>query len=103
MQDCYIRNGAPLTTNDHYTLADLDPPVQRMVLEWIADNILPGNESDEIHHGTLKHQMEYDIGVYVSGNQFKDAMLKSGYVPLHTDSVPILHEKVSSPSFLAAP
>ena len=82
MSDCFIRNGVPLTTNDHYTMADLDLPVQKMVMQWIADNIFPGGPNDIEHHGHLKHQMEYDIGVYVSGNQMKDAMLQSGFRPI---------------------
>jgi len=54
-----------------------------MVMRWIKDNIRP---SDKVLYGRtsygLKHILEHDTKIYLTNNEFKDAMMFAGYLPV---------------------
>jgi hypothetical protein len=79
----HIKNNKPVTQNDTSLLKDLIPSEQKTVLDWIGINIQPrktplyGSSS----YG-IKHILQRDTGVYCTNNQFKDAMMQSGFMPV---------------------
>ena len=93
MPDIYsiiTEDGDPVTTAEYpaYSLdddllSDLSHRQQKDIMLWIEENIRERKTPNEyLHTYRLKHMMQYDIGLYVTDNQFKDAMLKSGYYPI---------------------
>ena len=85
--ECKIVNERPWTWHDPHVLEDLSENDQYRILQWIANNVFPSRNGETDDSGHLKHQMEHDIGMYVSGNLFKHAMLQSGYHPLEINSI----------------
>lgn len=83
-----IKDGRPMTfeesgEEDLKLMDDLSSGEQKVIREWIQRNIWPSSTYDS--HSTsygIKHIMEDDTGVYVTNNQFKDAMLQCGFVPV---------------------
>lgn len=81
-----IKNGRPYSIENGYVDADLitDHPEdeQRIVMDWIRDNLLPRKTIlyERTSYG-LKHLLERDTGIYLTNNEFKDAMLFAGYEP----------------------
>lgn len=58
----------------------------KIVLDWIEENIYPRKtELTGVSSYGLKHIMTRETGIYVTNNQFKDAMLKRGYTPTNPD------------------
>ncbi len=82
-----IKNGRPYTNEngweDDSMLVDLSPERQRAVLAWIDDNVKPAHRTNtsQTSYG-LKHLLEDDTGIYLTNNQFKDAMWEKGYKPV---------------------
>lgn len=82
-----IKNGRPYTIENGYTddalLHTESESTIGLVSEWIQKNV---RKSNKILHGQtsygLKHLLEKDTGVYLTNNQFKDAMLLAGYCPV---------------------
>lgn len=75
--------GLPAYIIDDDLLEDLPKRQQKEVLKWIKDNISPRKTPNKVYHTyRLKHVLQWDIGIYLTENQFKDAMLKSGYYPV---------------------
>ncbi len=60
----------------------------RLVGEWIRNNIRPAKAilSGRTSYG-LKHVLHSDTGLYLTNNQFKDAMLLAGYKPVNPDEL----------------
>lgn len=58
------------------------------VCNWIKDNIYPRKTPllDYTSYG-IKHILENDTGIYLTNNQFKDAMLLCGYEPVDPDEL----------------
>lgn len=90
-----IKNGRPYTVNDSGTNDDgLITKEGRFTNEelitignWIKDNIMP---SEVLYHGTsygLKHRLEHDTKIYMTNNEFKDAMWLAGYFPVDADEL----------------
>ncbi|MBQ9347511.1 MAG: hypothetical protein IJT94_09270 [Oscillibacter sp.] len=54
------------------------------VMSWIRKNILPAGEilPGRTSYG-LKHLLQHDTGLYLTNNEFKDAMLLSGFEPVN--------------------
>lgn len=78
-----IRNGVPWTKGDEALLTDLSKEEQEQVLDWIEDNIFPRKtELESVSSYGLKHILTRVTGIYVTNNQFKHAMLLSGYEPV---------------------
>ena len=83
-----LKDGRPITDcgDGHFDAELIDSLSKReqiIVLCWI-DKYLCGTHSKSnryINYG-LKHILEKDTGIYVTNNQFKDAMMISGYKPI---------------------
>lgn len=92
--DTVMRNGRPITVNfesgtaDKTLVYDLPGEDLALVNSWINDNIRPAdcNRTGYSSYG-LKHLLERDTSVYLSNNQFKHAMLLSGYEPNDPDEL----------------
>ena len=83
-----IKNGVPVTveTGSEKIDADLlhDLPYDEIarIGDWIKENIRHADAHGEAYNSYgLKHRMEREIGIYVTNNQFKHAMLLAGYRP----------------------
>lgn len=75
--------GVPAYYLDDALLEDLPKRQQKDVLRWIKDNFyIRKTPNYNYHTYRLKHILQYDTGIYLTDNQFKDAMLRSGYEPL---------------------
>ncbi len=81
-----IRNGRPYTNENGYEDAGLitDHPIekQEIVLDWIRSNLLPRKTvlSYRTSYG-LKHLLERETNIYLTNNEFKDAMMMCGFEP----------------------
>ena len=83
-----IKNGTPVTVEADSKIIDaallyaLPDEKIAQISEWIKKNIRAAdrNRSGYSSYG-LKHELERDIGIYLTNNQFKHAMLLSGFVP----------------------
>ncbi len=85
-----IRNGRPYTNENGWEDAGLitDHPQeeQDIVLDWIRRNILP--RKTVLHGRTsygMKHILEHDTKIYLTNNEFKDAMMICGFEPVDPD------------------
>lgn len=88
-----IRNGHPWTWNDVFhtkkwskdekLVSDMPIDEQQMALAWIKSEMKP-RKTPNLNQNTyfLKHVLEHDTGIYMTNNQFKDAMLQCGYYPV---------------------
>lgn len=65
-------------------ITDLPEDKQEKVFEWIKSKMIP-RKTGNLKHSSygLKHILEKDTGIYVSNNQFKDAMLQAGFKPVN--------------------
>lgn len=79
-----IIKGRPRTENDEHLLTELTESNQKVVLDWIRNNVLPRKAplTDITSYG-LKHCLERDTKLYLTNNQFKDAMLMCGFSPVN--------------------
>ena len=80
-----IKNNRPYTNENGYEdaelITDTTPVEMKAVQEWIRDNIRPADTVYERSSYGLKHFLEHDTGVYLTNNQFKDAMYLAGFMP----------------------
>lgn len=68
---------------DAELLSDMTDEEQRTVLKWISVNVTPGKTPNErCNSYGMKFWLEQDTRLYLTNNQFKDAMLLSGYQPV---------------------
>lgn len=82
-----LKNGRPYSIEngweDARLLTDENDAVIVVVSEWIRANI---RKSGKILKGRtsygIKHILQHDTGVYLTNNQFKDAMLTAGFAPV---------------------
>lgn len=86
------RNGRPYTDENGYVDAGLitDKPqeMQNAVRDWIRQNILPRKTVNPWHTSYgIKHDLERDTRIYLTNNEFKDAMLQCGYTPSNPDAL----------------
>lgn len=87
-----IKNGRPYSIENGYEDAGLitDRPKeeQRVVFDWIYENIRP-IKSPNKHHTSygIKHILERDTGIYLTNNEFKDAMMQCFYNPVDADEL----------------
>jgi len=82
-----IRNGRPYTNEngweDKGLITDIPKETQEAVLDWIRKNIQPRKTPSRRHSSYgIKHFLEDDTGIYLTNNQFKDAMMLCGYGPV---------------------
>lgn len=87
-----IKNGRPYTNENGYIddglITDISEDEQKIVFNWIKENIEPRKRalSKRTSYG-IKHILERDTGIYLTNNQFKDAMMLSGYTPIHANAL----------------
>ena len=78
-----IKDGKPATGNDTSLLTRFPENVQAAVKEWIRLYLTPTKKTPcPWTSYTLKHILERDLGLYMTNNQFKHAMLLCGYQPV---------------------
>lgn len=65
------------------SLEDIDT-----VMKWKNNNIRPSNSvlSGRTSYG-LKHLLKHDTGIYLTNNEFKDAMMYAGYFPVDANEL----------------
>jgi hypothetical protein len=87
-----MKDGKPYSTENGYIDAALiTEHLQQeidIVFNWIAENISPRKTPllDYTSYG-LKHILERDTGIYMTNNEFKDAMLSCGYAPVNPNEL----------------
>lgn len=80
-------NGEPMTLEsgghvDDKLITNLSDDAQKLVLDWIRVSFIPIKTVNKKHTSYgLKHLLEHETGLYLTNNQFKHAMLLSGYYP----------------------
>ena len=87
-----IKNNKPYTNEngweDKDLLSDLPMDQQHRVLSWIKNRIKPRKTKNFRHSSYgLKHYLQDEIGIYLTNNQFKDAMMMCGFYPIDPDKL----------------
>jgi len=83
-----IKDRRAFTENDENYFEDLSLEEQKVIKQWIYDNFVPRKTLLRGHTSYgLKHIFSSNTGIYVTNNQFKDAMLKSGYKPVDSNEL----------------
>lgn len=68
---------------DAALMSDLPEDVQRQVSDWIFGKIWKRDTPNYDHDSyELKHRIEKELGIYLTNNQMKDAMLQEGFSPV---------------------
>ena len=87
-----IIKGRPYSNENGYVDDDLITRHQQekidVVMNWIVENISPRKTpmTDCTSYG-IKHLLERDTHIYLTNNEFKDAMLQAGYKPVDPDEL----------------
>lgn len=104
-----IRNGRPYTNENG---AKDDGLINRFsqeqigeIGEWIKKNVKRSRSILKGHTSYgMKHMLEHDIHIYMTNNEFKDAMLLAGFAPVDPDElnwryrIALLREENTNPS-----
>lgn len=84
-----IKNGRPYTCEgsweDKKLITDALPERQEQVAKWIDEHISPAKKKNAKYNSySLKHKFAAWLGANekMSNNQFKDAMMQKGYMPV---------------------
>ena len=82
-----IKDGRPYSIENGYIddklITDRPEDVIEKVFAWIESNCImtkKPNRNSMTSYG-LKHVLDHDTGIYVTNNEFKDAMMLCGFVP----------------------
>lgn len=87
-----IKNGRPYSDENGYIddalITSHSEEEIKLVCDWINSNIIPRKTPnyDKTSYG-LKHKLHDDIGIYLTNNEFKDAMLMCGYKPVNPNEL----------------
>lgn len=87
-----IKNGRPFTNEngsvDEALITGHSKEEIDVVCEWIRSKLIriKTPNYDKSSYG-LKHILEKDIGLYLTNNEFKDAMLMCGYEPVNPNEL----------------
>lgn len=87
-----IRNGRPYSIEngsvDDGLITDRPQEVQEEVYAWIRENILPRKTPNRFHSSYgIKHILQGDKDIYLTNNEFKDAMMQCGYMPVDANEL----------------
>ncbi len=99
-----IKDGRPYTNEnrsvDSALITDLPEGTQEQIDAWIKANFKHSKRENKGHTSYgLKHILEDDMGIYLTNNQFKDAMMKAGFDPVDPDELNWTYRiKPSSPA-----
>ncbi len=79
-----IKNNKPFTNEngweDSELISDLSLEKQEIVLNWIKSGFIPRKTENRSHSSYgLKHYLQDETGIYLTNNQFKDAMMICGF------------------------
>ena len=76
------------TQNDTRHFCDLTQAEQEMALRWLRYNIIPTSTplENRTSYG-MKHVLQSRTNIYMTNNQFKEAMLRCGFFPVNTDEL----------------
>ena len=87
-----IKNGRPYSNEngwiDDGLITNKPQEIQDIVLSWIRNNFLP--RKTELTGSTsygLKHILQSDMGIYLTNNEFKDAMMMCGFNPVNPNKL----------------
>lgn len=79
-----VINGRAYTDGDTALLTDLPLYQQRIVLGWIKGNIVHRKSPNYNYTSySIKHWIQGIFHIYLTNNQFKDAMLMCGFYPIN--------------------
>lgn len=83
-----IKNGRPYTNEngfiDEALITERTDDEISVVDAWIRKNIRIGTKILRGHTSYgMKHMLEHDTGIYLTNNEFKDAMLLAGFQPVN--------------------
>lgn len=90
-----IVNGRPYTNENGFVddglITDDDPKLwlnYKTISDWIKKNFRPNKNSvcPSSSYG-LKHLLQEETNIYLTNNQFKDAMWLAGYYPIDPDEL----------------
>lgn len=82
-----LKNNRPFTNENGFIdaglITDKDPEEMEEVFKWIHEKLIPRKThlTGRSSYG-IKHTLERDTGIYLTNNEFKDAMLLCGYSPV---------------------
>lgn len=100
-----IRNGRPYTNENGHEDAGLitDHPQeeQNIVMNWIRENIFPRKtvNFERTSYG-VKHLLQWDTNIYLTNNEFKDAMMICGFEPVNPNKLNWMYRiSEKSPAF----
>ena len=80
---CKIIDGRAYTDGDTALITDLPFEEQQAVFKWIKNNLIHRNSPNLCYTSYgLKHILERDLNIYLTNNQFKDAMLMCEFFPV---------------------
>ena len=87
-----IRNGRPYSIENGWEDAGLitDKPEeeQQAVEAWIRENICPRATPNDRHTSYgIKHILQHDTDIYLTNNEFKDAMMRCGFLPVRENDL----------------
>ena len=83
-----IVDGHPWSPLDHALFHEMTIENQIIVIEWITRNMTPKKTPLRGYNSYyLKHLLEYDTHIYLTNNQFKDAMLTLGFKPARPNTL----------------
>ena len=87
-----LKNGKPYSIEngweDARLLSDENDETVIAVSEWIRTNVRRGEKilRGRTSYG-IKHDLQHDTGIYLTNNQFKDAILMAGYEPVNPNEL----------------
>ena len=87
-----LKNGRPYSIEngsvDDRLITDEPEVIQDAVCEWITRYLAPRKTPmfTWSSYG-IKHVLQSDTGIYLTNNQFKDAMMRCGYDPVDPDTL----------------
>lgn len=87
-----IKNGRPYSIEngsvDDGLITDKPQEIQEAVYAWITENIRSRKTHNRYHSSYgIKHILQGDCGIYLTNNEFKDAMMKCGFMPVNVNEL----------------
>lgn len=80
----YFEKGETVIDDAKFT--DLPKDEQKKVLAYIKESFVPMSKACKDYGAYQLKDAPYDVlGIYMTHNQFKHAMLTAGFKPVHTD------------------
>ncbi len=87
-----LKNGRPYSIEngsiDDALITDHSQEQIDIICNWIQENIYPRKTPLNSHTSYgIKHLLEANTGIYLTNNEFKDAMLLCGYEPVNPNEL----------------